>query len=256
MITEALSSKRVAEAGRGALFQLKQLLRPLEPYFPRSSSSLSWRHVFKTFDRYGFRPATVFDIGVGFGTPELYHAFPDAYYYLIDPTPESLHHMRRLARRLDGEILNCALGDRDGDAVLEIRADIQGSTLFEECGPRGVLRNERVALRRFDTVIGPFHRPALCKIDVQGAEMMVLNGMVERIHDIDAFIVETSMIATVKGGPELYDVVEFMKEHGFVVFDVIGMNRRPLDDVSAQLDMVFVAEDSFLRSDRRWVDAA
>jgi FkbM family methyltransferase len=249
---DALSSRRISEAGKGALSQLKHFLRPFEPYLPRFLPAPSWRHSFRIFERYGFSPATVFDIGVGFGTPALYHAFPDAFYYLIDPTPESLPYMRRIVRHLDADILSIALGDHDGEAVLEVRPDIQGSTLLEECGPRGVLRTERVPLRRFDSVIGSFDRPALCKIDVQGAEMMVLSGMTGRMRDIDAFIIETSMIATVRDGPELYDVVTFMKENGFVVFDVVGMNRRPLDDATAQLDMVFVAEGSFLRSDRRW----
>jgi FkbM family methyltransferase len=240
---------------RDVVSQVKQLLRPLEPYLPRLSPAPSWRHSIKLLGRYGFAPATVFDIGVGFGTHALYHAYPHAFYYLIDPTPESLVHMRRIAQRLNAEILNLALGDRDGEVALEIRSDIQGSTLFEECGPREILRKENVLLRRFDAVIGSFERPALCKIDVQGAEMLVLNGMGRRIHDIDAFIVETSTIATVKSGPEIYELVQFMKDKGLVIFDIVGMKRRPLDGATAQLDMLFVAEESFFRSDRRWFGA-
>ncbi|HYM01656.1 MAG TPA: FkbM family methyltransferase [Stellaceae bacterium] len=232
--------------------QAKHALRPFEPYLPKRAVAPAPERTFKVLDRYGFRPETVFDIGVGFGTYWLYHAYPEAFYYLVDPTPESLPHMQKIARRLQGEILNLALGDRDGDALLEVRSDIQGSTLFEECGPRGVLRRETIPLRRFDTAIGTFARPALCKIDVQGAEMMVLKGMGARISEIDVFIVETSMIATVKNGPELHELVHFMKEHGLVVFDVIGLKRRPLDGAAAQVDMVFVAERSTMRADRRW----
>jgi hypothetical protein len=105
-------------------------------------------------------------------------------------------------------------------------------------------------------VIKSFERPALCKIDVQGAEMLVLKGMTERIKDIDVFILETSIIATVQHGPEIHEVVRFMKERGFVIFDVAGMKRRPVDGVTAQLDLVFVGEGSFFRSDRRWARAA
>ena len=250
------AAEKIARAGKDLVPQLKQWLRPLEPYLPKIAPILSWRQSFKVLERYRFCPATVFDIGVGFGTYELYRAYPHAFYYLIDPTPESLPHMRRIARRLEAEILNLALGDRDGDVVIEIRSDIQGSTLFEECGPRGVLRQQRVPLRRFDTAIGAFERPALCKIDVQGAEMMVLAGMANRIEEIDAFIIETSTIATVKGGPEIHELVPFMKERGFVPFDVIGMKRRPLDGAAAQVDIVFVPEHSYLRADRRWASAA
>ncbi len=248
-------SRRLAQASKGVLSRAKDWIRPLEPYLPNRSPTPSWQRSFRILDHYGFEPATVFDIGVGFGTYALYHAYPHAFYYLVDPTPESLRHMRRIAQRLEAEILNLALGNRDGAVDIEIRADIQGSTLFEECGPRQVLRNETVPLRRFASVIGSFARPALCKIDVQGAEMLVLKGMDDRIQEIDAFILETSVIATVRGGPEISDVMHFMNENGFVVFDVVGMKRRPLDGATAQLDLLFVAEDSFFRADRRWSDA-
>ena len=81
---------------------------------------------------------------------------------------------------------------------------------------------------------------------------MVLNGMSGRIADIDALIIETSTIATVKGGAEVHGVMEFMHDHGFALADVIGLKRRPLDDATAQLDLLFVPESSPLRADRRW----
>lgn len=247
--------RRLTRTTKGIRADVRQALRPLEPHVPKLAPVPSWRRSLKVLDRYGFRPATVFDIGVGFGTPALYHAYPNAFYYLVDPTPESLSHMRQIAQRLDARILHLALGDCDGDAMIEIRSDIQGSTLFEECGPRDFLRRENVPVRRFDTVIKSFERPALCKIDVQGAELLVLKGMTERIKDIDVFILETSIIATVQHGPEIHEVVRFMKERGFVIFDVAGMKRRPVDGVTAQLDLVFVGEGSFFRSDRRWARA-
>jgi hypothetical protein len=144
------------------------------------------------------------------------------------------------------------VGDCEGEARLEIRSDIQGSTLLEEVGPREVLRFDHVPIRRFDSLIGEIARPALCKIDVQGAELMVLRGMVGRIAEIDALIVETSTLATVKGGAEVHGVVQFMHDHGFALADIIGLKHRPLDDATAQLDLMFVPEQSPQRADRRW----
>jgi hypothetical protein len=43
-----------------------------------------------------------------------------------------------------------------------------------------------------------------------------------------------------------------MRDHGFVVADVLGLKRRPLDDATAQLDLLFVPKESPLRADRRW----
>src|SRR5579862_6529639 len=92
------STEKIARADKDLMPQLKQWLRPLEPYLPKIPPILSWRHSFKVLERYRFSPATVFDIGVGFGTYELYRAYPHAFYYLVDPTPESVPHMRRIGR--------------------------------------------------------------------------------------------------------------------------------------------------------------
>jgi FkbM family methyltransferase len=234
------------------LANLKNALRPFEPWIPLRTPRLSWQRSLGALKGQGFAPATVFDVGVGFGTFGLYQLFPGAFYHLIEPTPESQPHLQRIARSLRCQIHPLALGDRDGEAKFEIRADIQGSTLLEEVGERDFLRFETVPMQRFDTLFPHVEGPALAKIDVQGAEMMVLRGMTGRLAELDAVIVETSTIATVKGGAEVADVVSFMREHGFVVADVLGLKRRPLDDATAQLDLLFVPEDSNLRADRRW----
>jgi FkbM family methyltransferase len=244
-------------AKTGTVARLKDFLRPFISYIPKRATVPSWRQSFRVLRHHGFRPATVFDIGVAYGTYELYRAFPDAYYHLIDPTPESLHYMRLLERQLRCEVHPVALGDREGEATIEIRPDIQAATLLEDVTPRQILRHDRVPIRRFDSLIGEIARPALAKIDVQGAELMVLEGMTGQMASIDAFIVETSTIASVKGGAEIHDVIRFMHDHGFVLADIVGMTRRPLDGATAQLDLLFVPEkDSPLRRDRRWAEAA
>lgn len=247
------------DAGRGPgtlKTRLKDALRPLASALPDLSGLPSWPRTMGMLHRCGFAPITVFDIGVGYGTFPLYRAFPNAFYHLVDPARESLAYMQKLSRRLRCDIHPVALGDHDGEAALEVRADIQESTLLEEVGLRNVRRVDRVPIRRFDTFFGPIARPAFCKIDVQGAELMVLAGMTGRLKEIDALVIETSTIATVKGGAEVHDVVRFLGEHRFSLADVVGLRRRPLDGATAQLDLLFMPNDAAPRHDRRWSASA
>jgi FkbM family methyltransferase len=239
----------------GLVTRLKDFLRPYIISLPRRAPVLSWQQSFRVLDHHGLRPRTIFDVGVAYGTYDLYKAYPDAYYHLIDPTRESLRHMQLLKRQLKCEIHPVALGDRDGEVEIEIRSDIQGATLLDDFSRRDVLRHDRVPIRRFDSLIGDIERPSLCKIDVQGAELMVLEGMTGRMDSIDAFIIETSTIASLKGAPEIHDVVHFMHDHGFVVADIVGMTRRPLDGAAAQFDLLFLPDGSPQRRDRRWAEA-
>mgnify|MGYP003872315149 CR=1 FL=1 len=153
-----------------------------------------------------------------------------------------------------GRIEAVALGDHEGRLPIHVRADgIGGSSLFGEIGPHRLLVSYEVPVKRFDAVVGEIARPCLCKIDVQGAELMVIRGMGARIRDCDAIVIETSLIRTVEGSaPKFGDIVAEMRERGFVLYDIVGITRRPLDRALAQLDAVFVPEGSPLREDRRW----
>jgi hypothetical protein len=76
--------------------------------------------------------------------------------------------------------------------------------------------------------------------------------MGQRIQQIDCFVIETSLIATLRGSPEFAEVVCFMNRNGYVLFEIIDILRRPLDHALAQIDAVFVKQDSELRRDHRW----
>jgi FkbM family methyltransferase len=219
----------------------------------RSSEVPSFERLAQTLRTRNLEPATVFDIGVAYGTPWLYTAFSSCRYHLIDPTRESLPHMRKWAEKLDADVHSLALGEAEGSARISVRHEIGGSSLFDEIGEAEILTSYEVPVARFDATFRTFQRPALCKIDVQGAELMVLRGMGERLADIDVLIVETSLIPTLHGeAPDFGDVVVHLREQGFALYEIVSMVRRPLDQALAQVDGVFVPVDSPLRSDRRW----
>jgi FkbM family methyltransferase len=196
-------------------------------------------------------PRTVIDIGVAYGTPWLYRAFPDAKFHLVDPTRESLPHMRTWADKIDAEVHNVALGTESTSMRIATRSTIIHSSLLREVNEPAIEEEYHVPVRRFDEFMPGLERPVFCKIDVEGAEMMVLRGMGERLHELDVVVIETSMISLYDEGPEFRDIVEYMSRHNFSLFDICAMLRRPFDDVLHQIDAAFVPDQSPLRL-RRW----
>lgn len=235
---------------------LKKCLKSLGYDLTRTGSRPSWEFYFDLLERGGFRPRTIFDIGVAYGTPSLYERFPDAFYYLVDPTRESLPYMQKICASLNATCLNVALGREAGQMRIDVRRSLGGSTLFEEVGAKDSVDGYLVPVERLDRLVsGPLTRPTLCKIDVQGAELLVLEGMTGLLDQIDLFVIEVAVLATLKGAPEFIDVARFLDEHGFVMHDVLSFIRRPLDQNLAQADIAFIRKDSPLRSDRRWSEA-
>ena len=80
---------------------------------------------------------------------------------------------------------------------------------------------------------------------------MVLEGVESRLQDIDVAVVETSLIATRRNGPEFANVVAIMKASNFVLFDITGVVRRPLDQALAQIDAIWTPPKTPVRRTRR-----
>lgn len=231
---------------------LNSALKPLGIEVARRGRSPSWNTLFEQLKHFGFWPKTVFDIGVAAGTPWLYEAFPDSLYYLIDPTNESRIHMEMIAKSLNAQILNVALGDKPGHVDIYMRDDIGASTFFTEVAEARLKAKYVVKMERLDSIVTSFETPSFCKIDVQGSEVMVLKGMSGIIDNIDVFVIEASLIATIIDGPEVLDIMNLMDQYGFCLYDILSFGRRPLDRALAQVDIAFVRKDSVFRQDKRW----
>jgi hypothetical protein len=95
--------------------------------------------------------------------------------------------------------------------------------------------------------------PIVLKIDVQGAELDVLKGAVNVLTQCELVILETMLIDQYIGAPIFHDYIIFMKDRGFVLFDVIGVGFTPAAGIMGYLDLVFVQETSRFRDDKRWL---
>ncbi len=95
--------------------------------------------------------------------------------------------------------------------------------------------------------------PELVKVDVQGYELEALRGAARLFGTTEVFIVEVSFFAFGPGWPLFHEVIAFMAERGYVVYDVADLTPRLLDGALGQADVCFAREHGTLRRSSAWM---
>lgn len=206
--------------------------------------------------RLGFAPRTVIDVGLADGTPALYEAYPDARHVLIEPVEEARPYLEALARRYPKvEYVIAAAARYPGSVKINVHRDIARSSLYWESDytPDSVTPREVAAVTldqvRRERELAP---PILLKIDVQGAELEVLAGATETLRDTEYVVLETSLFEFFPGAPLVAEIVDYMRRHGFVIYDVLALQYRPLDGAMSMLDLAFVKSAGAFRRVHRF----
>jgi FkbM family methyltransferase len=210
---------------------------------------LSMAEALRHLARSGFQPATVVDVGVGNGTSDLYAAFPDATFLLIEPLEEFRPVLEDVASRYRASFVVAAAGRERGSVDMFVHSYLEGSSLLRERGEQTGIVAREVPMVTIDDLCDEHDLtgPSLIKIDVQGGEIEALSGATRSLADAEVVILEVSLFQFVEDGPELHDVISFMKDKGFVAYDLFGGHVRPLDGALAQVDIVFVKEHGRFR---------
>lgn len=206
-------------------------------------------------------PATIVDVGVAFGTPDLYRAFPAAKLLLVDPLIEWEGQMLQAVKDApEGSAYEvCAAGPARGEIELSVhRALACSSTAGGRAGEEEWVQERTVPVRRLDELVeekGLSTGPCVLKVDVEGAELEVLQGAPETLARAQLVLLEISLFELNLGGAQLSDVVCWMAEQGWSVADIYDGHLRPLDGQLAQVDMAFARDDGPLRSNHEYATA-
>ena len=199
----------------------------------------------------GLKPETIIDVGAASGTLALYEVFPEARHILIEPLEEYIPHLNSLVDKLEqAEYIIAAATAKPGNLVLNVHPDLVGSSLYKEDEDSDVNGVERtIPAMTLDNICSERDTkgPYLIKIDTQGSELEVLKGAQTILKDTEFVILEVSFFKFFKGGPQVYDCISFMKNLGFVPYDIFDLQYRLLDGAMSQVDIAFVREQSQLR---------
>ena len=201
----------------------------------------------------GFYPKVVLDVGAARGgwATKVSKVWPEARYILIDPIVENEIELRKISRTLGNAEYRIALAmDAPGLVYINIHPDPDGSSVFREreSNINGHQRQvEAVTLDSLSQEMG-LKGPFLIKADVQGAELKVLEGAGAILSNSELLVLEVTLFDIYQGkGPQLFEVVSFLKSKGFVVWDIFDHKYRMVDSALCQVDMAFVREDCVFR---------
>jgi hypothetical protein len=109
-------------------------------------------------------------------------------------------------------------------------------------------------MRRLDSFIKSenLKPPTLLKIDTQGYEYEILQGCGEVLNSIEVILLELNFLEVYQNVKLAHEVIAFLAERNFVIYDICEIHRRPLDMALFQIDFLFIKKDNSLRKDKRW----
>jgi FkbM family methyltransferase len=227
-----------------------------------ASRSLGYMHLFLEDIAYrGFTPHVILDVGAHKGdwSRLAKTVFSSANCFLIEPQIEMKPHLDDFCDQFsDSKWFLAGAGATPDKMTLTIWDDLAGSSLLPpDSNELKVSGKQRaISIITIDSLIQDNlipQIPQLVKLDIQGFELEALRGGSKLFGNTEVFILEISLFEFIKEQPIFHEVVAFMAERGYLVYDFPGFLRRPLDGALGQIDVCFVKQSGLLRKENLWI---
>jgi FkbM family methyltransferase len=202
--------------------------------------------------RFGFAPANVLDVGAfqGDWTRACLSVYPNARITCVEPQDSQQQKLGNLASQEKNiRVIQVLLGRTDRSSVPFFETGSGSSALLEN--PE---TSKTKPMKMIDTLIksGEIGPPHFLKLDVQGYEIEVLEGWTKGFEQCEVIQCEISLLPLIPKAPLLHEVVAYLYNRGFMMFDVTELIRSPSDGAVWQIDALFCRKDSPLRDNRVW----
>ena len=208
----------------------------------------------------GFSPKGILDVGANRGNWSVMalSIYPASRALLIEPQDEVEYYLAALcAKDKRCRYVKCGAGRQEEDLTLTLWEDTYGSSFSiprdDELMATG--RQRAVKVRTLDAILREQEsgfKPELVKLDVQGFELEALSGGQSLFGVAEVFIIETTLLTGSSSWPTSREVIDYMSERNYEIYDITSYLRKPSDGSLGQIDFAFVKADGVFRQNFSW----
>ena len=193
----------------------------------------------------GFSPKVIYDIGAyrGNWTREIKRIFPDAQFFLFEANEK---HRSALAA-VSSSYFIALLGNENKTEKFYSIGGTGDSIFLEQTKFYQGSHSEPQMLQMFTLAAlveeNNLPLPDFIKMDVQGAEQLIIIGSPQIIQNAEAIVMETKILEYNKGAPFASEMIAFMETMGYVLNDIFECHYLSTGELS-EVDLLFVKKES------------
>jgi len=188
----------------------------------------------------GMEMPVISDIGAYIGqvTDKYQKLFPGATVYSFEPFPDSFRKLQEKFKTYDLiKPFQLAMTDRAGTREFHVHPDRSCNSLFSYSANASRYHHRKAEstaiIEVSATTIDDFCKKEsipkihILKLDVEGAELLVLRGALEKLaqKSIELIYTEIMFIPHYEGGVMFYELCSFLYDYGYTLFNLYDLKR-------------------------------
>lgn len=198
----------------------------------------------------GYKPTVVIDVGAYKGEWSLFakKIFPGASFIMVEAQKDKEETLKQVAASFKNVHYKITLLGNENKGPVSFYEMETGSSIYkEQTGAAAKLK--QYPMQTLDSLMAEYNIAGsyFLKLDVQGAEIDVLEGASATLQQTDFILLEASLLNYNEGAPLVADIFAWLDKKGFVLFDICDQQRRNNNTTLVQVDLLFAKKDAPIR---------